>query len=83
MFVAEFKRRLDTNMGTFASGLWSRSRARVAPRRPKEGWDLLVKPLGEGGKGKEAYVAKPDGTKACVGITARTCFGRFAARVPE
>lgn len=63
VMVADFKQRLDTNMGTFASGLWGRSRIRAAPKRPPQGWSLLVKPLGAG-KGQEAFVALPDGTKA-------------------
>ena len=58
--VAEFTQRLEMNMGRFATGLAQVSRMRVAPPRPKEGWSLLVKPLGAGAP--EPFVAKPDGS---------------------
>ena len=59
MRVAEFAERLAINMGRLAAGLWKPSRARVAPPRPKEGWSLLVTPLGEQ---RAPFVATPDGT---------------------
>lgn len=61
--IEDFARRLDVNMGRFAVGLAKRSRIAVAPRRPAEGWSLLVKPLGAGagGEGAAPFVAMPDG----------------------
>jgi hypothetical protein len=66
--VEEFKQRLDFNLG--AGPTISRdSRRTKAVRRPKEGWSLLVTPIGKETKAKhERFVALPDGTRR--GLTA-------------
>jgi hypothetical protein len=49
------------------AALQAASRIRFAPKRPTGGWNLVVKPLGEGtnplDKSKEAFVAMPDGSQ--------------------
>jgi len=78
--VAEFSEALRRNatclglLGPDAPGarLWRRSRVHDSPRRPAEGWSLVVTPLGGGGPGKPglearrraaAYVAQPGGQR--------------------
>lgn len=41
------------------------SRHKSAPRKPKDGWSLVVRPLtpGQGDGYGEAYVAQPDGSR--------------------
>lgn len=60
--VAEFRERLDFNLGRVGAGL--RRRGHVAPyaKRPQAGWDLLVKPLKDA-DGAKPYVAAPDGSR--------------------
>jgi|APGre2960657444_1045066.scaffolds.fasta_scaffold04069_1 hypothetical protein len=64
----EFAERLQRNTAQMGvegpdapgAGLWQASRVKSAPSRPKQGWSLLVKPLGAPGS---AYVAQPDGSR--------------------
>lgn len=61
MMVREFKERLDYNMGKIGKSLQRKKGKRFAPKRPEEGWSLVVTPLGE--KKEDHYVAMPDGSK--------------------
>jgi hypothetical protein len=75
--LAEFSERLARNsarMGLLGpdapgAGLWRKKMDCEVPRRPKEGWSLLVTPLGLGprvafrGDGAGAFVAKPGGER--------------------
>jgi hypothetical protein len=60
--IEEFKRALDYNLGKTGQGLSRTSRKTAAPQRPKEGWSLLVKPLGKE-TDEHPYVSGPDGVK--------------------
>jgi hypothetical protein len=60
--INEFKRALDYNLGKTGQGISRSNRKTAAPQRPKEGWSLLVKPLGKETEEKP-YVSGPDGTK--------------------
>jgi len=67
--VEEFKERLDFNLGVTGQTISRDSRRTKAVRRPKEGWSLLVTPIGKDSKAKhERFVALPDGTRR--GLTA-------------
>lgn len=61
VLVQEFKERLDFNTGVTGKGLSRQSRFINAPRRPKEGWSLMIKPLGKNAPAE--YVGLPDGTQ--------------------
>ena len=62
--VEEFKQKLDYNLGITAKSISRDSRRTKAPTRPKEGWNLVVTPIGKESKSKyERYVALPDGTQ--------------------
>lgn len=62
--VEEFKMRLDYNLGIIGKSLSRKSRRRSAPVRPKEGWSLVVNPVGKETKQKhQIYVAMPDGSQ--------------------
>lgn len=65
MLVKEFKRALDYNLGKIGTGIHRKTSSTLRPRRPPEGWSLVIKPLGKEAKEKkvEPYVAQPDGTK--------------------
>ena len=61
--VEEFKERLDYNLGITGQTIARDSRRTKAVRRPKEGWSLLVTPIGKESKAKyERFVALPDGS---------------------
>jgi Eukaryotic mitochondrial regulator protein len=60
--IEEFKRALDYNLGKTGQGISRLNRKTAAPQRPKEGWSLLVKPLGKEAEEKP-YVSGPDGVK--------------------
>lgn len=65
VLIEEFKERMD--WATWKVGTTLRrgiSRHKKAPRRPQEGWSLVVRPLtpGKGDGYGEAFVAKPDGS---------------------
>jgi len=60
--IEEFKRALDYNLGKTGQGLSRMNRRTAAPQRPKEGWNILVKPLGKDTE-KQPYVSGPDGVK--------------------
>lgn len=64
---AEFSERLARNVFSAARAGSGRSRKTGAPRRPKEGWALVVTPLGGGSTGidahEQAYVAAPGGAR--------------------
>ena len=62
--VEEFRERLDFNT-SFTGGSISRdSRRTKAVRRPKDGWSLVVTPIGKESKAKhERFVAMPDGSR--------------------
>ncbi|KAG7670767.1 hypothetical protein Ndes2437A_g04390 [Nannochloris sp. 'desiccata'] len=60
--IEEFKRALDYNLGKTGQGLSRMNRRTAAPQRPKEGWSLLVKPLGNETE-EQPYVSGPDGVK--------------------
>ena len=61
--VEEFKERLDYNLGITGQTIARDSRRTKAIRRPKEGWSLLVTPIGKESKAKhERFVALPDGS---------------------
>ena len=59
--VEEFKRAIDFNMGRTGAGISKKSRSTAAPTRPKEGWSLVVTPLGK--DAEQPYVADADGVK--------------------
>ncbi|GAB4821535.1 hypothetical protein N2152v2_008581 [Parachlorella kessleri] len=65
--VEEFTRNLQYNMGLVGDGIKRASRKSHAPRRPREGWGLVVTPLGETSnplqQAKKSFVAQPDGTR--------------------
>ena len=62
--VEEFKQKLDYNLGITGTTISRESRRTKAPRRPKEGWNLVITPLGKESKMKhQRYVAMPDGSK--------------------
>ena len=62
--VEEFKERLDYNLGITGQTISRESRRTKAPRRPQEGWSLVVTPIGKESKAKHArFVALPDGTR--------------------
>lgn len=62
--VEEFKQRLDYNLGMTGKTISRDSRRTKAPRRPKEGWSLIITPIGKESKMKhERYVAMPDGSQ--------------------
>ena len=72
MMIEEFTRALDFHMGRVGAGLVRGNRGTKAPRRPTEGWSLVVTPLGrdkgkgEGEGGEEEarpYVATPSGER--------------------
>jgi hypothetical protein len=60
--IEEFKRALEYNLGKTGQGISRLNRRIAAPQRPKEGWSLLVKPLGKETEEKP-YVSSPDGVK--------------------
>lgn len=62
--VEEFKQRLEFNIGITGKTISRDSRRTKAPRRPKEGWNLVVTPIGKESKLKHTcYVAMPDGSQ--------------------
>lgn len=62
--VEEFQRKLDFNLGLIGKTISRESRRTKAPMRPKEGWSLVVTPIGKESKLKhERYIATPDGTQ--------------------
>jgi len=72
--VAEFQKALEFNLERIGQGLSKGNRRIDVPKRPKEGWSLLVTPLGHnkdtgvkdmGGMQAERvpFVARPDGSR--------------------
>jgi len=62
--VEEFRLKLDYNLGLVATTISRDSRRTKAPTRPKEGWSLVVNPVGKETKAKhQVYVAQPDGSR--------------------
>lgn len=62
--VEEFKEKLDYNLGITGQTISRQSRRTKTPRRPKEGWSLVVTPIGKESKLKhERFVALPNGSR--------------------
>lgn len=55
--IQEFREKLAYNTGKVGANISRKSRAKHAPERPKDGWSLVVNPIGSG----KPYVAQPDG----------------------
>lgn len=84
--VEQFKRSLEYNMGKVGKGIKRASRKSHAPRRPRNGWSLVVRPLGESKdpheQAQQAYVAKPDGSRRAL-TDDEMLYLRRAAAIPR